>query len=155
MRAVVQRVSQASVTVGDEVVGAIGQGLLILLGIGVGDSEAEARLLAEKTANLRIFADEEGRFNRSLLDVGGEALVVSQFTLYADTRRGRRPSFSDAAPPEIAAPLVDIFADELRRLGVAVSTGRFGAMMRVALVNDGPVTILLDSAIFREPRNQH
>jgi D-tyrosyl-tRNA(Tyr) deacylase len=155
MRAVVQRVSQASVTVGDEVVGAIGQGLLILLGIGVGDSEAEARLLAEKTANLRIFADEEGRFNRSLLDIGGEALVVSQFTLYADTRRGRRPSFSDAAPPEIAAPLVDIFADELRRLGVAVSTGRFGAMMRVALVNDGPVTILLDSAIFREPRNQH
>jgi len=155
MRAVVQRVSQASVKVGDEVVGAIGQGLLILLGIGVGDSEAEARLLAEKTANLRIFADEEGRFNRSLLDIGGEALVVSQFTLYADTRRGRRPSFSDAAPPEIAAPLVDIFADELRRLGVAVSTGRFGAMMRVALVNDGPVTILLDSAIFREPRNQH
>ena len=155
MRAVVQRVSQASVTVGDEVVGAIGHGLLILLGIGVGDSEAEARLLAEKTANLRIFADEEGRFNRSLLDIGGEALVVSQFTLYADTRRGRRPSFSDAAPPEIAAPLVDIFADELRRLGVAVSTGRFGAMMQVALVNDGPVTILLDSAIFREPRNQH
>jgi len=155
MRAVLQRVSQASVTVGDEVVGAIGRGLLILLGIGVGDSEAEARLLAEKTANLRIFADEEGRFNRSLLDIGGEALVVSQFTLYADTRRGRRPSFSDAAPPEIAAPLVDIFADELRRLGVAVSTGRFGAMMRVALVNDGPVTILLDSAIFREPRNQH
>jgi len=155
MRAVVQRVSQASVTVGDEVIGAIGQGLLILLGIGVGDSEAEARLLAEKTANLRIFADEEGRFNRSLLDIGGEALVVSQFTLYADTRRGRRPSFSDAAPPEIAAPLVDIFADELRRLGVAVSAGRFGAMMRVALVNDGPVTILLDSAIFREPRNQH
>ena len=155
MRAVVQRVSQASVTVGDEVVGAIGQGLLILLGIGVGDSEAEARLLAEKTANLRIFADEEGRFNRSLLDIGGEALVVSQFTLYADTRRGRRPSFSDAAPPEIAAPLVDVFAGELRRLGVAVSTGRFGAMIRVALVNDGPVTILLDSAIFREPRNQH
>ncbi len=155
MRAVVQRVSQASVTVGDEVVGAIGQGLLILLGIGAGDSEAEARLLAEKTANLRIFADEEGRFNRSLLDIGGEALVVSQFTLYANTRRGRRPSFSDAAPPEIAAPLVDIFADELRRLGVAVSTGRFGAIMQVALVNDGPVTILLDSAIFREPRNQH
>lgn len=155
MRAVLQRVSQASVTVGDEVVGAIGQGLLILLGVGIGDSQAEARLLAEKTANLRIFADEEGRFNLSLLDTGGEALVVSQFTLYADTRRGRRPSFSDAAPPEIAAPLVDIFADELRRLGVAVSTGRFGAMMRVALVNDGPVTILLDSAIFREPRNQH
>jgi D-tyrosyl-tRNA(Tyr) deacylase len=155
MRAVLQRVSQASVTVGDEVVGAIGRGLLILLGIGVGDSEAEARLLAEKTANLRIFADEEGRFNRSLLDIGGEALVVSQFTLYADTRRGRRPSFSNAAPPEIAAPLVDVFASELRRLGVAVNTGRFGAMMRAALVNDGPVTILLDSVIFREPRNQH
>ncbi|MGQ9550165.1 MAG: D-aminoacyl-tRNA deacylase [Roseiflexus sp.] len=155
MRAVLQRVSEASVTVGDEVVGAIGRGLLILLGVGVGDGHADARLLAEKTAHLRIFADEEGRFNRSLIDTGGEALVVSQFTLYADTRRGRRPGFSDAAPPEIAAPLVDIFADELRRLGVVVSTGRFGAMMRVALVNDGPVTILLDSATFREPRNQH
>lgn len=136
-------------------IGAIGRGLLILLGVGIGDGEAEARLLAEKSANLRIFPDEEGRFNRSLLDIGGEALVVSQFTLYADTRRGRRPSFSAAAPPEIAAPLVETFANELRRLGIAVSTGQFGAMMQVALVNDGPVTILLDSAIFREPRNRH
>ncbi len=155
MRAVIQRVSEASVTVEGRVVGAIGQGLLILLGVGVGDSEAEAKLLAEKSANLRIFADDEGRFNRSLLDTGGEALVVSQFTLYADTRRGRRPSFSDAAPPEIAAPLVDAFANELRRLGIVVSTGQFGAMMQVALVNDGPVTILLDSGTFREPRNRH
>lgn len=155
MRAVIQRVSEASVTVEGRVVGAIGQGLLILLGVGAGDGEAEAKLLAEKSANLRIFADDEGRFNRSLLDTGGEALVVSQFTLYADTRRGRRPSFSDAAPPEIAAPLVDAFANELRRLGIVVSTGQFGAMMQVALVNDGPVTILLDSATFREPRNRH
>ncbi|MFQ3633202.1 D-aminoacyl-tRNA deacylase [Roseiflexus sp.] len=155
MRAVVQRVSEASVAVEGRVVGAIGRGLLILLGIGMGDGEAEAKLLAEKSANLRIFADDDGRFNRSLLDIGGEALVVSQFTLYADTRRGRRPSFSDAAPPEIAAPLVDVFVHELRRLGIAVSTGEFGAMMRVALVNDGPVTILLDSAIFCKPRNRH
>lgn len=155
MRAVIQRVSEASVAVEGTLVGAIGQGLLILLGVGMGDSEAEAKLLAEKSANLRIFADDEGRFNRSLLDIGGEALVVSQFTLYADTRRGRRPSFSDAAPPEIAAPLVEAFANELRRLGIVVSTGQFGAMMQVALVNDGPVTILLDSAVFREPRNRN
>lgn len=154
MRAVLQRVSEASVTVNGEVVGAIGRGLLILLGVGIGDGEAEAKLLAEKSANMRIFADDEGRFNRSLLDIGGEALVVSQFTLYADTRRGRRPGFSDAAPPEIAAPLVETFANELRHLGVAVSTGQFGAMMQVALVNDGPVTIVLDSATFREPRNR-
>lgn len=104
---------------------------------------------------MRIFADEEGRFNRSLLDICGEVLVVSQFTLYADTRRGRRPSFSDAAPPDIAAPLVDNFADALRRLGVGVATGRFGASMQVALVNDGPVTILLDSDTFGEPRRLH
>lgn len=155
MRAVIQRVSEASVRVDGRVIGAIGRGLLILLGVGVGDTEAEAKLLAEKSANLRIFADDEGRFNRSLLDIGGEALVVSQFTLYADTRRGRRPSFSDAAPPEIAAPLVEAFANELQRMGIAVGAGQFGAMMQVALVNDGPVTILLDSAIFREPRNRH
>ncbi|MGB9754291.1 D-aminoacyl-tRNA deacylase [Roseiflexus castenholzii] len=155
MRAVIQRVSEASVRVDGRVIGAIGRGLLILIGVGVGDTEAEAKLLAEKSANLRIFADDEGRFNRSLLDIGGEALVVSQFTLYADTRRGRRPSFSDAAPPEIAAPLVEAFANELQRMGIAVGAGQFGAMMQVALVNDGPVTILLDSAIFREPRNRH
>lgn len=155
MRAVVQRVSEASVTVGGEVVGRIGWGLLILLGVGQGDGPADAELLATKAANLRIFADGEGRFNRSLLDVGGEALVVSQFTLYADTRRGRRPSFTDAAPPEVASPLVEAFAEQLRRLGVTVASGQFGAHMQVALVNDGPVTILLDSETMREPRRMH
>jgi D-aminoacyl-tRNA deacylase len=155
MRAVIQRVSEASVTVAGAAVGRIGRGLLVLLGVGVGDSAADAELLAEKTANLRIFPDADGRFNRSLLDVGGGALVVSQFTLYADTRRGRRPSFSDAAPPEAATPLVDTFAAALRRMNVEVATGAFGAHMHVALVNDGPVTILLDSETFREPRRSH
>ncbi|MEN9937133.1 MAG: hypothetical protein RLZZ387_3712 [Chloroflexota bacterium] len=153
MRAVIQRVTEASVTVEGEVVGAIGCGLLVLLGVGGGDTLAEAKLLTDKIANMRIFADDEGRFNRSLLDVRGEALVVSQFTLYADTRRGRRPSFTAAGAPEVAAPLVEAFADALRSLGVAVATGRFGANMQVALVNDGPVTIVLDSDNFREPRN--
>jgi D-aminoacyl-tRNA deacylase len=153
MRAVIQRVSEASVTVDDQVVGQIGLGLLVLLGVGAGDGPAEALLLAEKIANLRIFSDEAGRFNRSLLDVGGAALVVSQFTLYADTRRGRRPSFSDAAPPEIAAPLVDAFSAALRGRGVVAATGSFGAHMLVRLLNDGPVTIVLDSDTFREPRN--
>jgi D-tyrosyl-tRNA(Tyr) deacylase len=155
MRAVIQRVSEASVSVDGTVVGAIECGLLILLGAGAGDGRAEAALLAEKIANMRIFADDAGRFNRSLLDVGGGALVVSQFTLYADTRRGRRPSFSDAAPPDTAAPLVEVFADALRRMGVTVGTGRFGAHMYVASVNDGPVTIVLDSETFREPRRMH
>lgn len=145
MRAVIQRVSEASVTVDDVVVGKIGPGLLVLLGVGAGDDMAIAELLAEKIANLRIFSDAAGRFNHSLLDVGGAVLVVSQFTLYADTRRGRRPSFSDAAPPEVAAPLIDMFAAALRRLSVEVATGSFGAHMHVALVNDGPVTILLDT----------
>lgn len=152
MRAVIQRVSQASVEVDGQIVGAIGPGLLVLLGVGQGDAVAEARLLAEKTAQLRIFADHEGRFNRSLTDVGGSALVVSQFTLYADVRKGRRPSFTDAAPPEVAAPLVTAYADALRAQGVAVESGVFGASMRVALVNEGPVTITLDSAVFRQPR---
>jgi D-tyrosyl-tRNA(Tyr) deacylase len=152
MRAVVQRVSEASVTVDGAVVAQIGSGLLVLLGVGASDSTADGELLAEKIVNLRIFPDADGRFNRSLLDVGGGALVVSQFTLYADTRRGRRPSFSDAAPPEAAAPLVDAFAAVLQRLNVEVATGAFGAHMRVALVNDGPVTILLDSDTFRAPR---
>jgi D-aminoacyl-tRNA deacylase len=152
MRAVIQRVNEASVTVDDAVVGQIGRGLLVLLGVGVSDGVAEAQLLAEKIANLRIFSDAEGRFNRSLLDVGGGALVVSQFTLYADTRRGRRPSFSDAAPPEAAAPLVDAVVAALRRLNIVVATGAFGAHMHVASVNDGPVTILLDSETFRAPR---
>jgi D-aminoacyl-tRNA deacylase len=154
MRAVLQRVSSASVTVGGEIVGAIEYGLLILLGVGQGDGAADVELLAEKIANLRIFADDEGRFNRSLLDAGGAALVVSQFTLYADTRKGRRPSFTAAAPPELAEPLVDAFRDELRRLGVVVATGRFGASMQVQLINNGPVTIVLDSSTFREPRSR-
>jgi D-aminoacyl-tRNA deacylase len=152
MRAVIQRVNGASVSVGEEIVSQIGMGLLVLLGIARGDSSAEAILLAEKVAAMRIFPDEHGRFNRSALDAGGAALVVSQFTLYADTRRGRRPSFSDAAPPETAAPLVEDFATALRRQGLTVATGVFGAYMRVALVNDGPVTIILDSETFRAPR---
>lgn len=155
MKAVIQRVTEAAVTVDNQVVGQIGAGLLILLGVGVGDSDAEVKLLAEKTVNLRIFADADGKFNRSLLDIDGAALVVSQFTLYADTRRGRRPSFTNAALPDVAAPLVEAFCGEMRRYGVPVATGRFGAMMKVALVNDGPVTITLDSATFREPRASH
>lgn len=146
MRAVIQRVSEASVTVDGQVVGRIGRGLLVLLGVGQGDGAAEAALLAEKIANMRIFADEAGRFNRSAIEAGGAALVVSQFTLYADTRRGRRPGFSAAAAPELAAPLVERFADELRARGLLVANGVFGAHMQVALVNDGPVTITLDSA---------
>lgn len=153
MRAVVQRVSAASVTVDGAVVGQIARGLLILLGVGQGDTRAEAVLLAEKIANLRIFADDAGRFNRSALDIGGAALVVSQFTLYADTRRGRRPSFTDAALPDVAAPLVEMFAAELRARGLAVEQGVFGAHMDVMLHNDGPVTIVLDSAAFKEPRS--
>lgn len=146
MRAVIQRVSSASVTVDDRVVGKVGAGMLILVGVGHGDGLPEAMLLAEKIANLRIFADDQGRFNRSLLDISGEALVVSQFTLYADTRRGRRPSFTDAAAPDVAAPLVDAFAAALRGRGITVATGVFGAHMQVALQNDGPVTILFDTA---------
>ena len=152
MRAVIQRVSEASVTVDGAVIGRIACGLLVLLGVGAGDDVGEAELLAEKIANLRVFPDVEGRFNRSLLDIAGGALVVSQFTLYANTRRGRRPSFSEAAPPEAAAPLIDAFAAALRRLGIVVATGAFGAHMQVALVNDGPVTILLDSETFHAPR---
>jgi D-tyrosyl-tRNA(Tyr) deacylase len=149
MRAVLQRVSEASVEVEGRVVGSTGPGLLVLLGAGHGDGAAEAVALAEKTARLRIFADEAGKFNRSLLDCGGGALVVSQFTLYADTRKGRRPSFVDAAPPELAAPLVEAYCEALRALGVHVETGVFGASMRVALINEGPVTIILDSAATR------
>jgi D-tyrosyl-tRNA(Tyr) deacylase len=117
----------------------------VLLGVGAGDDTADADVLAEKVANLRVFSDADGRFNHSLLDVGGAALVVSQFTLYADTRRGRRPSFSEAAPPAAAALLIDAFAAALRRLTIEVATGAFGAHMQVALVNDGPVTIVLDT----------
>jgi D-tyrosyl-tRNA(Tyr) deacylase len=152
MRLVIQRVTSASVRVDNETVGAIGPGLLVLVGIGEGDDEAEAVRLAEKTAELRIFADDEGRFNRSLQDVGGDALVVSQFTLYADTRRGRRPGFSRAAPPEVAEPLVEAYARRLEALGVATARGRFGAHMQVSLENDGPVTIIIDTADLDRPR---
>jgi len=136
----VQRVSRASVTPG----GAVGRGVCVLLGVARGDGHEEAARLAGKLARLRIFPDDDGRFDRSLLDVGGEALVVSQFTLLADTAKGNRPSFADAAPPEQAEPLYERFCDELRALGVPVETGVFGARMELELVNDGPVTIVLD-----------
>jgi D-tyrosyl-tRNA(Tyr) deacylase len=144
MRALIQRVSEASVTVDGEMVGAIDQGLVVLLGITHGDTEEEADWLARKIAGLRIFEDREGRMNVGLLDVGGEALVVSQFTLYADASKGRRPSFVDAAPPEVAEPLVAYFVDALRDHHVPVEEGVFGAMMMVEIHNDGPVTIMLE-----------
>jgi len=150
MRAVLQRVNRGIVAVAEERVGEIGPGLVILLGVKEGDGEDEAAWLAAKIANLRIFGDEEGKFNRSLLDVGGEALVVSQFTLYGDARRGRRPSFTDAAAPEVAEPLIERFCALLRQEGVSrVATGRFGAHMMVEIHNDGPVTIWLDTDISR------
>jgi D-tyrosyl-tRNA(Tyr) deacylase len=144
MRAVVQRVSKASVSVEGRTVGSIGRGLVALLGIAHDDGEEEARFLADKTANLRIFADDEGKFNLSALEVGAEALVVSQFTLYGDARKGRRPSFTKAAPPDVAAPLVDKFVKFLEQEGLHVETGIFGAMMVVEIHNDGPVTIILE-----------
>lgn len=145
MRAVLQRVDRASVRIDGAVVGEIGVGLLILLGAARGDVVEDAERLARKAAALRIFTDEAGKFNRSLLDVGGAALVVSQFTLLADTRRGRRPSFVEAAPPQEAEPLVDSFVRSLRDQGIGVQTGRFGAHMLVSLENNGPVTIVLES----------
>jgi D-tyrosyl-tRNA(Tyr) deacylase len=145
VRAVVQRVSRAAVTVDGEVVGACGRGLLVLVGAGHEDTSETAVRLAGKIARLRIFENDAGRFDRSLLDVGGEALVVSQFTLYADTAKGNRPSFTGAAPTDEAEPLVDLVATELASLGVPTATGRFGALMQVELVNDGPVTIVLDA----------
>jgi D-aminoacyl-tRNA deacylase len=144
MRAVVQRVSRAEVRVDGETVGSCGAGLLVLVGAGREDTAATAERLAAKIARLRIFADESGRFDRSLLDTGGEALVVSQFTLLADTRKGNRPSFTAAAAPEIAEPLVEHVCDALRDLGLHVETGVFGAHMEVELVNHGPVTVSLD-----------
>lgn len=148
MRTVIQRVSRASVTVEGEVVGAIDHGLLILVGIAPNDTTAVAKWLADKIVVMRIFEDENGKFNLSLLDTGGSVLVVSQFTLYADASQGRRPSFVKAAPPDIAAPLVDRFAELLRTAGVQhVATGHFGARMAVELINNGPVTIILE----REP----
>src|SRR5262245_42224536 len=146
MRVVLQRVRRASVTIDNEVVGAIGPGLLVLLGIRHGDTIEAARWLAEKTVALRIFADDDGKMNRGITDVGGSVLVVSQFTLYGDCSKGRRPSFIDAAPPEVAIPLYEGFVEAIRALGVPVATGRFGAMMDVELINDGPVTLIIDSA---------
>ena len=144
MRAVVQRVSQASVSVGDEVVGDVGRGVVVLVGVTHGDTEEQAEWLARKIAGLRIFEDNEGKMNAGLLDADGAALVISQFTLYADCRKGRRPSFTNAAMPEVAEPLVEHFAQALRDHGVPVETGVFGAHMLVEIYNDGPVTILLE-----------
>lgn len=145
MRAVIQKVKSASVTVDGELVGKIGQGILVLLGVSNQDSEKDATYLVEKTLNLRIFEDADGKMNLSLLDVKGELLVVSQFTLYGDARKGRRPSFIDAAQPEKANQLYEFFVSETRKQVEKVETGRFQAMMDVELINDGPVTILLDS----------
>ena len=145
MRIVLQRVRSGKVSVGERTVAQIGQGLVILLGIGPNDTEEQARLLAEKIVTLRIFDDEQGKMNRSVLDIKGQAIVVSQFTLYADTRKGRRPSFTDAAPPEMASPLVDYFAALLAASGIPTQTGEFGARMLVEIENDGPVTIALES----------
>lgn len=145
MRAVIQRVSRAKVSVGDEITGKIGKGILILLGVSRQDSEKEAHYILEKTLNLRVFEDEDGKMNLSLLDIGGEMLIVSQFTLYGDARRGRRPSYIEAALPEQAEKLYNFFVSEARKQIVKVETGKFQAMMDVELINDGPVTILLDS----------
>ena len=145
MRAVIQRVSQASVVVAKETVGAIGQGLMVLLGVAQGDTSKDVVYLADKTAGLRIFEDDDGKMNRSVKDIDGGILVVSQFTLLGDCRKGRRPGFSDAAPPELADTLYEEYVDVLRSQGIIIATGVFRADMQVALVNDGPVTIMLDS----------
>lgn len=145
MKALLQRVTRASVSVAGEVVGRIGRGAVVLVGVAQGDSEKDARYLAQRTLNLRIFADESGKFNLSALDIGGELLVVSQFTLLADTRKGRRPSFTDAAPPPQAEELIELFVSEARASGLKVETGRFQQHMELEIHNDGPVTIMLDS----------
>jgi D-tyrosyl-tRNA(Tyr) deacylase len=145
MRAVVQRVSRGKVTVEGEIVGQIGLGLLVLLGVGRDDTEADAAYLAEKIAGLRVFEDANGKMNLSVKDAGGSVLAVSQFTLYGDVRRGKRPSFAAAAPPEKAQQLYEFFIEQIRAAGISCETGRFQAMMQVELVNEGPVTILLDS----------
>ncbi len=145
MRAVVQRVSRARVTVNDWTAGEIGMGLLVLLGVGHDDTEADATYLAEKISGLRIFEDQDGKMNRSVLDVGGSVLAVSQFTLYGDVRRGKRPSFDAAAPPVPARRLYEFFVERIRATGLRCETGRFQETMQVELINDGPVTILLDS----------
>lgn len=145
MRAVIQRVNYGRVTIDGRVTADIGKGLVILLGIGPGDDEEKSAALAKKIAQLRIMEDAQGKMNLSILDTGGSAVVVSQFTLYADTRRGNRPSFTDAAPPQTASPLVDHFVAQLRALGIPTQTGEFGAHMLVALENDGPVTIWIEN----------
>jgi D-aminoacyl-tRNA deacylase len=145
MRAVIQRVGSSRVVVAGEVVGQIGRGLLVLLGVRTGDTEAQARWLADKVVGLRIFEDDQGKMNVSVADAGASVLMVSQFTLYGDCAKGRRPSFIDAARPEVAEPLYEAFANAVRLHGVPVATGRFGAMMQVELVNDGPVTLILDT----------
>jgi D-tyrosyl-tRNA(Tyr) deacylase len=145
MRAVVQRVSQARVVVEQETVGEISLGLLILLGVARTDTVVDARWLADKIVSLRIFSDLEGKMNLGLVDIGGEVLVVSQFTLHGDCSKGRRPSFVDAAPPDIAVPLYEAFVDAVRAQGITAATGRFGAMMQVELINDGPVTLIVES----------
>lgn len=144
MRAVVQRVTRARVLIGGEVAGEIGKGLLVLLGVARTDTAAQAEWLADKVVGLRIFEDDEGKMNRAVADVGGGVLVVSQFTLYGDCAKGRRPSFIAAAAPELAIPLYEAFVNGVRAQGIPTATGRFGAMMQVELVNDGPVTLILD-----------
>ncbi len=145
MRAVMQRVSRAQVAVNGEITGEIGLGLLVLLGVGRDDTESDAIYMAEKIAGLRVFEDDQGKMNRSVQEVGGSVLAVSQFTLYGDVRRGKRPSFDAAAPPEKARQLYEFFVEQIRAAGLRCETGRFQEMMRVELVNEGPVTILLDS----------
>ncbi len=152
MRAVVQRVSNASVTIGAEQVGTIGRGLVVLLGISRTDTEDEAQHVVGKVVNLRIFDDDAGKFDRSALDIGAELLIVSQFTLYGDTRKGRRPSFIEAAPPDQAEKLFDQTVELFRQTGLGVETGRFQAHMMVSINNDGPVTVMLDSADRERPR---
>ena len=152
MRALVQRVTDASVSVDGEVIGSIGSGLVVLVGICRDDSEDDAEYIVGKTINLRILPDEEGKFNRSALDIGAELLIISQFTLYADTRKGRRPSFTDAAPPEHAQPLFQTTLEKFRQSGLKVKTGQFQAHMMVSIHNDGPVTIMIDSADRSRPR---
>lgn len=152
MRALVQRVSRASVTVQGETVGEIGAGFVVLVGVSRDDDEADADYIVNKVAHLRVFADEQGKFNRSAMDVGAELLLISQFTLHADTRKGRRPSFVDAAPPTLAEPLFDRTVAKFRESGLRVATGVFQAHMMVSLINDGPVTIMIDSADRERPR---
>jgi D-tyrosyl-tRNA(Tyr) deacylase len=145
MRAVIQRIKESSVKTENQIIGCTGFGLLVLLGVANGDSSSDADYLANKITNLRIFEDDKGKMNRSLLELGGEMMVVSQFTLLGDCRKGRRPSFMQAAEPNLATELYEYFVNQVRSLGIAVQTGRFGAMMEVALINDGPVTLILES----------